>query len=235
LRTPLILFGAIVIVIAVVVGLSSVGSGGAPTPSTAASAPIAVATASNGAGASAPAASPVATPTLLYPAPSDPLARTVAAGIEPAPKEYLVNHVHAHLDVFVDGKPIVVPAGIGINTKDPAVRSFSDPLGYGGIELCPQPCISPLHTHDESGIIHTESSDPKPHTLGQFFTEWGVELSETCVGGQCAPAKPIAVYVGGQPFQGDPRAIELIDRKVIVVVVGIPPAVIPSTADFSAA
>jgi hypothetical protein len=220
MRTPLIAIGAFVVVAAVVVALASVNTGVAPTPS-ASSAP------SSG-GAPAPA------PTVLWPAPADPLARTVAAGLEPAPKEYLVNHVHAHLDVFVDGKPIVVPAGIGINTEDPKVRTFSDPIGYGGIELCDRPCISPLHTHGEDGIIHTESEDPEPHTLGQFFAEWGVDLTDTCVGEYCAPT-PIAVYVGGERYEGDPRAVELTDQKVIVVVVGEPPAVIPSTADFSGA
>ena len=136
--------------------------------------------------------------------------------------------------MFVDGEAILVPAGIGINIEDPEVKQFDNPLEYGGIEMCDQPCISPLHTHDESGVIHTESTDPKPNTLGQFFDEWGVELSETCVGEHCAPT-PIAVYIGGERYEGDPRAIELTDRKVIVIVVGTPPAVIPSTADFSRA
>jgi hypothetical protein len=212
MRTPLILVGTIAVVVAVVVALSSVGSGSAPTPSG--------------------AASPAGTPTLLWPAPPNPLERTVEAGLEPAPREFLVNHVHAHLDVFIDAAAILVPAGIGINVEDPDVRRFDSPIAYGGIELCEQPCISPLHTHDETGIIHTESMDPEPHTLGQFFVEWGVELSETCVGEHCAPT-PIAVYIGGEPYEGDPRAIELTDRKVIVIVVGTPPAVIPSTADFS--
>jgi hypothetical protein len=215
MRTPLILLGAVAVVAAVVVALSSVGSGAAPTPSGAAA-----------------LASPDGPPTLLWPAPSNPLERSVEAGLEPAPKEYLVNHVHAHLDVFIDGKAILVPAAIGINIEDPEVIYFEDAGSYGGIEMCDQPCISPLHTHDESGILHTESSDPEPHTLGQFFIEWGVELSETCVGEHCAPT-PIAVYIGGEPYEGDPRAIELTDQKVIVIVVGTPPAVIPSTVDFS--
>ena len=98
--------------------------------------------------------------------------------------------------------------------------------------MCDQPCISPLHTHDASGIIHTESSVAEPFNLGQLFVEWGVELSETCVGEHCAPT-PIAVYIGGELYDGDPPAIELTEHKVIVVVVGTPPAVIPSTADFS--
>ena len=132
---------------------------------------------------------------VLWPAPPDPMARTVAAGLKPGPKEYLTNHFHAHLDVFVDGKPITVPAGIGININDPAVRRGDEPDGsvsYGGIELCNEPCISPLHTHHTTGIIHTESSDPKPNTLGQFFIEWGVALSESCVADFCSPSTKIA-------------------------------------------
>ena len=177
-------------------------------------------------------ASPAGAPALLWPAPADPLERTAAAGLEPAQQEFMTNHVHAHLDVFIDGEAILVPAGIGINIEDPEVKRFDDPVSYGGIEMCDQPCISPLHTHDDSGIIHTESSDPQPNTLDQFFVEWGVELSETCVGEHCAPT-PIAVYIAGEPYEGDPGAIELTDRKVVVIVVGTPPAVIPSTADFS--
>ena len=161
--------------------------------------------------------------------------RTVAAGLEPEPKEYGINHVHAHVDVFVDGKPIMIPAGIGIDIGNPDVRTFDEPDGsvsYGGIEQCATPCISPLHTHFASGIVHTESKTPEPSTLGQFFTEWGVALTDACVGELCSP-KEIAFYVDGEPYTGDPAAIELTDRKEIAIVIGTPPAQIPKTADFS--
>jgi hypothetical protein len=167
--------------------------------------------------------------------PPDPLERTVAAGLEPAPKEHRTNHVHAHLDVFVDGQAIVVPAGIGINIDDPDVRTFDEPDGsvsYGGIELCAKPCISPLHTHFATGIIHTESASSEPNALGEFFSEWGVALSDSCVGEYCSP-KPIAFYVNGEPHTGDPSTIELTDHKEIAIVIGTPPPQIPSTADFS--
>jgi hypothetical protein len=172
---------------------------------------------------------------LLWPAPPDPLERTVAAGLQPERKEFLIHHAHAHLDVFVDGKPIAVPAGIGINIDDPEVQRFNDPDGavaYGGITRCHRPCISPLHTHDATGIIHTESNSPEPNTLGQFFTEWGVRLSDSCVGEHCSPER-IAFYVNGKPEQQDLRAIELTDRKEIAIVIGTPPSQIPKTADFS--
>jgi hypothetical protein len=173
-------------------------------------------------------------PRVLWPAPQRPLDRTVAAGLEPERKEHLTHHVHAHLDVFVDGKPITVPAGIGIEVDDPEVRRFDDPDGvaFGGIERCRTPCISPLHTHDETGVLHTESAHPEPNTLGQFFTEWGVRLSRSCVGQHCAPAT-IAIYVDGRAYAKDPRAIKLTDRKEIAIVIGTPPPKIPKTADFS--
>ena len=197
-------------------------------------------TASTGAGSGSPApvtpATPAPTMQLLWAAPSNPMERTVAAGLQPETQERLAYHVHAHLDVFVDGEPIVVPAGIGINVKDPDVHTFAEADGsnsYGDIELCANPCISPLHTHFQSGILHTESATAEPNLLGQFFTEWGVELSSSCVGDLCSPEKPIAVYVNGTAFTGDPTTIELRDQTEIAIVIGTPPAVIPSTADFS--
>ena len=169
---------------------------------------------------------------VLWPAPPDPLERTVAAGLKPERREFLIHHAHSHLDVFVDGEPIAVPAGIGIEITDPEVQRFKDPVGFGGIQRCRTPCISPLHTHDGTGIIHTESATPEPNTLGQFFTEWGVRLSGSCVGEYCRP-EPMAFYVDGAPYTADPRAIQLTDRKVIVVVIGTPPPSIPKTADFA--
>lgn len=172
---------------------------------------------------------------VVWPAPSDPLELAVEAGLEPDVTEHLENHVHAHLDVFVDGAPVTVPAGIGINIEDPDVGTFPEPDGsvtYGGIERCRKPCISPLHTHAATGIIHTESATPEPNTLGEFFIEWGVRLDESCVGEYCSP-EPIEFYIDGTPYAGDPRAIELADQREIAIVVGTPPAEIPSTADFS--
>jgi hypothetical protein len=187
--------------------------------------------------ASAPSIKPAPKPAreaAPWPAPADPMRLTRAAGLRPEPREQLAYHVHAHLDVFLNGKHVTVPAGIGINTKDPDVHTFTDtPDGskaYGGIDLCKQPCISPLHTHDNRGVIHTESATPKPNRLGQFFTEWHVRLGRACVGGYCKPDN-IQVYVNGKLYTGDPRAIELGNHKEIAIVIGTPPAKIPTARD----
>ncbi len=181
---------------------------------------------------------PTSKPVAKWPAPGNPMDLAAAAGLVPETVEHLAFHVHAHLDVFVDGVPVVVPSGIGINVSDPNVKQGPLPdggTGYGGITGCAQPCISPLHTHDDSGVLHTESDSPNQNTLGQFFTEWGVKLSATCVGEYCSPQTPIAIYVSGAAFTGDPTTIQLSDHLEIAIVIGIPPATIPFSADFSQA
>jgi hypothetical protein len=211
----------------------------------AASLAIGVAACGTAPAASPPPASPsaggVAPPSgqaaaLDWPAPANPMELAVKAGLKPQPKEFLNTHVHAHLDVFVDGKPVAVPAGIGVKIDDPAVQVQDMPDGtkrYGGIDLCNEPCISPLHTHGVDGILHTESAEAKPNTLGEFFVEWGVALDASCVATYCSPATTIAIYVDGTLTPGDPRVIQIIDRREIAIVIGTPPATIPKSADFS--
>lgn len=180
-----------------------------------------------------PGVTPGPTAGVVWPRPADTLAKSVAAGLTPETVEHLANHVHAHLDIFIDGMPVIVPAGIGINIDDPNVVKSDNPVGYGGITGCAQPCISPLHTHAESGVLHTESASSDLNNLGQFFDEWGVALTATCVGEHCTPAKPIAIYLDGTQFTGNPREIQLSDMREIAIVIGTPPPVIPKTADFS--
>jgi hypothetical protein len=160
--------------------------------------------------------------------PNDTLVLSRAAGLKPERHEFFAYHVHAHLDIFVSGQHMRVPAGVGIEIADPGVqraRLADGSWAFGGIRECAKPCISPLHTHDDSGILHTESQLHHPNRLGQFFTEWRVRLTRSCIGGYC---RRMRVYVGGRPYRGDPRGITLTDRKEIAIAVGRPPASIPS-------
>jgi hypothetical protein len=172
-----------------------------------------------------------------WPRPTDPLERTQEAGLEAATVEFLDYHVHAHLDVFVNGEPVEVPAAIGIDIEDPAVKEFDSEIGpsWGGIpeEGCADPCISPLHTHASDGVLHTEAASDSPNTLGEFFTEWGVALDAQCVGGYCEPEAAIDVFVDGGVYEGNPAEIELVDQREIAIVIGSPPEEIPSDFDFS--
>jgi hypothetical protein len=128
--------------------------------------------------------------------------------------EALAFHIHQHLDIFVNGKKETVPASIGIDDG-----SF----------------ITELHTHDAAGIIHVESAETRPYTLGQFMGVWGVRFSPTCIGGYCAtPSKPLRVYLNGKLYSGNPNDLILKNHEEIAIVYGKPPAKIPSTYDFKA-
>ena len=159
-----------------------------------------------------------------WPAPPNPMALTKKAGLEPERAEFFQYHVHAHLDVFFNGDPVTVPAGIGIDTTNPDV--ISDDQGVGLMGECSKPCISPLHTHATDGVLHTETKTPAPNTLGQFFVEWDVDLTADRVGEY--DDSEFAFYVDGEVFDGDPREIELSDGREIAIVIGSPPDDIPS-------
>jgi hypothetical protein len=148
-----------------------------------------------------------------------------------------VTHMHAHLDLFVDGEPVVVPAGIGIDIGAVGVRDELTPDGTAHsyfVDTCQAACLSPLHTHDPSGMIHEESraANHAPYSLGQFFTEWGLRLDASCVGEYCRPDALIHIYLDGNPFDGDPASIQLPSHREIAIVIGQPPSLIPSTWDF---
>jgi hypothetical protein len=128
-------------------------------------------------------------------------ARLSGLGLPALAEEGTVLHIHQHLDLFVNGRRVVLPAGVGID----AAERF----------------ISPLHTHDTTGIIHVESPVVHAFTLGQFFGVWGVRFTPRCLGGYCASGvKRLLVYVDGKLVRGDPRRVPLVSHEEIVVAFG---------------
>jgi hypothetical protein len=128
-------------------------------------------------------------------------ARLQAIGLPALPEEGTVLHIHQHLDVFVNGRRVRVPAGIGI---DPQLQF-----------------ISPLHTHDTSGTLHVESPQPATFTLGQFFEVWGVPLSARQLGGlRVGGGRVLREWVNGRPVSGDPAATKLASHQEIVLAYG---------------
>jgi hypothetical protein len=139
------------------------------------------------------------------------LSRAAAAGGR-APRaraESFVVHIHQHLDLYVRGKHEPLPALIGINVQ--------------------QRYLSPIHTHDFSGVIHVEAPTRRTFTLGQFWDVYGVRFDAKCVGGECGGVK---VYVNGTRFLGNPRAIVLRSQQELAVVVGKAPRTIPKRYKF---
>jgi len=145
-----------------------------------------------------------------WPSPNRVDDRISAAGLDSAPTESTTVHYHSHLDIFVNGESEPVAASIG--------REGSS-------------LFSPLHTHATTGMIHIEAPTDERITLGMLFTEWGVRLSSTCVGGYCRPGTPIKAYVDGAVDQEPMPSIVLKRGEEIALVIGSPPATVPSSWD----
>ena len=131
-------------------------------------------------------------------------------GLPALQAEGQVLHIHQHLDLFVDGRKVTVPANVGI-----------DPSGA---------FISDLHTHDTTGIIHVESPTEQQFTLGQFFAVWAVPLSATQIGS--LKGKRVRAWVNGKPVNADPTRIILAAHQEIVLAYGAAPKTVPSKYDF---
>jgi hypothetical protein len=179
---------AAVIVALIVVGVLVLGGGGAKSDS--AAIPATPATTATGRDSAPP-----------WAVPADASAAVAAAGLPMLGAEGTALHIHAHLDVIVNGQPVTVPAEVGID--DGAQQ------------------ISPLHTHDTTGVIHIESPTQAQFSLGQFFSEWQVSLSGDHIGGLTTDAThQLRAYVNGRPVDGDPAAIVLHAHDEIAVVYG---------------
>lgn len=163
-----------------------------------------------------PAATAVGAATLPpWPVPVDTAAAVRAAGIPMLAQEGMVEHIHAHLDVVVDGRPVLVPASIGID------RARSG--------------ISPLHTHDDTGVVHVESPAKRSFSLGELFTQWGVSLSADNIGAlRSTDGNAVRVFVNGAQRPENPAAITFADQDEVALVFGPqrPDESIPSRYDF---
>ena len=131
-----------------------------------------------------------------FPAPTDVAGSVQRAGLSLNFDTAVQAHFHVHLEVFLMGGQVAVPAGIGIDDRSGA--------------------MSPLHTHDDSGIVHIEGSRGQRITLGQLFTEWGQPLGPNSIGNvQSRPGFTIHWFVNGRVVT-DPAAVVLQPHDTIV-------------------
>jgi hypothetical protein len=140
-------------------------------------------------------------------------AASVIDGIGCNPMEQAVFHIHAHLDIIINGVYFLVPSQIGI----------------------PGNCFYWLHTHDESGIIHIEAPMHRDFTLGQFFDIWNMKLGNSQIFNYVTNTNnPLNVYINGTkvPDGTNYRDIKLHAHDEIAIVYGTPPSTIPASYTF---
>jgi hypothetical protein len=124
------------------------------------------------------------------------------------------TYTYSHLSIFQNGQQVAVPANIGAYASTLARQTG---------------CVYPVHTDDATGKIRMDSSAGASYTLGQFFAVWGEPLSTTNVAGISGP---VTAWVNSNgtftQYTGDLASLPLSDKSEVTLVVGTPPAQIPT-------
>ncbi|NIK57677.1 hypothetical protein [Kribbella shirazensis] len=135
-----------------------------------------------GVGPAQPAAAELRTGAPPWDAPRDGVSYIDKAGFERLPLDFSGPAPYTlTIAVTVDGEPVQVPAGIGVDKLRAEQAS--------------------VHTHTTDGVVWVEAktADEKP-TLAQFFTLWGVRYDADCLADAC---KNLEVTVNGKPAPWD--------------------------------
>lgn len=114
----------------------------------------------------------------------------------------LLEHIHPHLTIIIDGVQQTIPANIGI-------------VPGGGL---------PLHTHDTSGRIHVESTRVLPFRLNDFFTVWGQTFNQKSILGHKADkTHKITMTVNGRPSRAFGSLLLQDGQEIVIQFTTIPP------------
>ena len=156
----------------------------------------------------------------------------VVDGISCQPTMSRNYHVHVYVGVWVNGTHYALPDTIGM--KHPQIEPPNGFTKYAH-------CFYDLHTHDASGILHVESTDPNHvpitgtiYNTQNLFDVWGITVNANQVGQFTGPVQVVTsgqVYRGGPhnavvyrsmytTWLGDPNAIPLYSHEVIWLEVG---------------
>jgi hypothetical protein len=129
-------------------------------------------------GPAPPAAAVLRTTAPPWDAPRDAVSYIDKAGFERLPLDFSGPSPYTvHIKVTVDGKPVQIPAGLGIDK----LRAEQ----------------AAVHTHTTDGQVWVESKTTSDQpTLAQFFTLWGIKYDAACLAAACTDLK---IAVNGAP------------------------------------
>jgi hypothetical protein len=92
-----------------------------------------------------------------------------------------VTHIHANVRLVIDGNEIAIPDNVGI-------QDDRCPDGMRGI-----------HTHDSSGKLHIETTEPMEAPIDAFFQIWGEDFDSTHILNKVSDeANEVVMFVNGE-------------------------------------
>ena len=105
-------------------------------------------------------------------------------------------HIHPGLEIIINGEKQEIPANIGVSPN----------------------CMRPVHTHDQTGIIHIEWKTKRDFLLSDYFRVWGKTFNQNQIFDyQADENHEIVVTVNGQRSEEYERLI-MRDHDQIVII-----------------
>jgi hypothetical protein len=123
--------------------------------------------------------------------------------------EQTAYHIHAHLTIYINGKPVAIPQGIGIAPD--------------------QSCFYWLHTHTSDGVVHIEFPQQGHPTLGNFLDIWGQKFQQLGYHDELASSADWTVYVDGKQVTSNFNQLILQPHQVITIAYNSP-GITPDTS-----
>ena len=116
--------------------------------------------------------------------------------------EHTDYHIHAHLTIYMNGKQVAIPQGIGIASD--------------------QSCFYWLHTHTSDGVIHIEFPNQGSPTLGNFLDIWGQSFNSLGFQTELASSTGWTIYVDGKQVTENFNQLVLQPHQVITIAYNSP-------------
>ena len=116
--------------------------------------------------------------------------------------EQTAYHIHAHLTIYINGKQVSIPQGIGIASD--------------------QSCFYWLHTHTSDGVIHIEFPKQGNPTLGNFLDIWEQSFHSLGFQNELASSTGWTVYVDGKKVTKNFDQLVLQPHQVITIAYNSP-------------
>lgn len=127
-------------------------------------------------------------------APRDAVSNIRAAGLPEQPLSETSDPWILRLEILVEGRAVPLAPFIGVDR--------------------PRAVQAPVHTHDDSGEVWLEGQGNRAVTLAQFFTVWGVRLTDECLGATCGQ---VTVVADGRPAPAPAGDLVLRGHRVVRV------------------
>ncbi|HEU5376379.1 MAG TPA: hypothetical protein VFV38_13120 [Ktedonobacteraceae bacterium] len=121
-----------------------------------------------------------------------------------------VEHIHAHLTIYINGQQSPLPANVGIPINQQSGQAT---------------CFYWLHVHsDTPGIIHIEAPTKGPFTLGQFLDEWDQGFQVLGFPSELLLDSGWTIWVNGQVYKGSLASVPLSAHNLITIAYNSPKA-----------